>query len=165
MTLRSRLLPCAFAVGVMLVLPTVGRAQQDGARVGSGPIVDGDETRHALIYVYRNAGWAGRALEPPVLLDGVELATMDNKRYFSVWVEPGEHLISAGGGMTQACSPTRQSFGAGNVYYLEIRLLQANGAGCFYPDTIPNATFAKDEIAKLKPLNQDNVRHPAVRRQ
>ena len=73
---------------------------------------------------------------------------------------------SAGGGKTQACQPPmRDTFGSGNVYYVEIQLLQANGQGCFYPMTIPNATFAKGEISKLKPLNQDNVKHPAVRRQ
>jgi hypothetical protein len=174
MEVRGQLLLCAFGIGTVLLLPIAGFArQQQDTRAALGPVVGGDETHHALIYVYRNAGWAGRALKPRVLLDDVELVTMDNKRYFSLWVEPGQHSLSAGGGMTRACQArdglgralTSDTFESGMVYFVEIRLFSDSSGGCFFPLPIPNHAFGKGEISKLKPLDRENVRHPAVRLQ
>jgi hypothetical protein len=124
-----------------------------------GPEVTGDSTRHALVYVYRDSGFAGRVWDPPVTLDDVELVRMDNKRFFSVWVSPGTHSLDAGGGSTNSChSPASGELEPGMVYYLRLELV---GMACFTLRPV-NPDVARQAVAKLKPLNQSNVRHPAV---
>jgi uncharacterized protein DUF2846 len=159
---RPRLLLCMLGIGAFLSLPTAGFARQQAATPAAlGPVAVGDEAKHALIYFYRDAGWAGRALEPRVLLDDVELVKMDNKRYFSVWVEPGQHSLSAGGGWTQSCRPPlRSAFEPGMVYFVKIQLMFNS---CYFTLPIPDHAAAKTEMSKLKPLNTENFRHPAVR--
>ncbi|MCI0625456.1 MAG: tetratricopeptide repeat protein [Acidobacteria bacterium] len=125
-----------------------------------GPSSEGSEGSHALVYVYRTAGWTGRALEPSVLLDDVELVTMDNKRFFSVWVAPGEHWFDAGRGVTQSCEqPLRGQFRAGMVYFLRVELF----FGTCFGMKATNPDVAQKDITELKVLNPSNVRHNAVR--
>jgi hypothetical protein len=160
---RRRRLLGMLGIGAFLSLPIALFARQQAPSPAAlGPVAGGDEAKHALIYFYRDAGWSGRAHEPRVLLDDVELVTMDNKRYFSVWVEAGQHSLSAGGGWTQSCRPPLRSvFEPGQVYFFKIWL----ASDCYFTLEIPNHAAAKTEMSKLKPLNPKNVKHPAVRLQ
>src|SRR5215207_11154918 len=44
----------------------------------------------AVVIVYRPGKFTGKALEPSVFCDKVEVARMDNDRYFVLLLEPGE---------------------------------------------------------------------------
>jgi hypothetical protein len=138
-------------------LPSAAARTMASARVG--PDATGSTETHALIYVYRDVLWAGKALEPMVTLDGVELATMDNGRYFSVWVTPGRHTLDS------SCQvPTGGEFRQGLTYFLRMETRRRGLRGC----GILNGTepvFAQRILMKLKPLNASNVKNSAVRRQ
>ncbi len=132
---------------------------QQGALSKLGPDDNGALETHALVLVYRDAGWFGRALEPRVTLDDVELAAMDNKRYFGVWITPGVHSFEAGGGMTQSCQqPLTGEFQVGLVYSVRIDYYKT----CFFARAV-NPEVAEQDIKKLKPLNPSNIRHRAVK--
>jgi hypothetical protein len=47
----------------------------------------------ATVYVYRYKQFVGSALEPSVYCDEVQLARMDNGRYFAVRIDPGKHTF------------------------------------------------------------------------
>jgi hypothetical protein len=128
-----------------------------------GPVQYGQETTHALLYVYRSVHYKGRAVEPSVQVDNIELVRMDNNRYFSVWLAPGNHLLNAGG--QQGCH-TVNSFEHGKVYFFKLDIQTKNPwvLKCFsLTPTDPAA--AKQKLKDLKPLNRSNVRHNAVRLQ
>jgi hypothetical protein len=101
-------------------------------------------------------------VDPPVYLDDIELAAMDNKRFFSVWVEPGLHRLNAGGGHTQSCEVQLSGdFEAGKVYYVKVDIV---GLSCFMINP-RNPVVGQSDVSKLKPLSATDVRHPAVRLQ
>jgi trypsin-like peptidase/uncharacterized protein DUF2846 len=130
------------------------------ARPILGPSEDGVPDTHALLYVYRDSGFAGRVWDPPVTVDDVEVVRMDNKRYFSVWVVSGRHAVDAGGGSTQSCyRPVDNTFEAGHIYYLRMDIV---GPSCWALRTL-NPEVAERDIVTLKPLNPSNVHHKAVR--
>jgi len=47
----------------------------------------------ATVYVYRYKQFVGAALSPSVYCDDVQLARMENGRYFTTTVEPGKHIF------------------------------------------------------------------------
>lgn len=47
----------------------------------------------ATVYVYRYKQFVGSALGPSVYCDEVQLARMDNGRYFAVKIDPGKHAF------------------------------------------------------------------------
>jgi len=141
-------------------VPEPTSAPEPVAHTVLGPARDGKPETDALIYVYRDSGFAGRVWDPPVTVDDIELVRMDNKRYFSLWVAPGPHALDAGGGSTQSChSPVGGTFEAGHIYYLRMDLV---GLSCWTLRSL-NPDVAKKDVIKLKPLNPSNVRHNAVR--
>lgn len=49
----------------------------------------------ARLRVYRHKRYVGSALEPPIFIDGKEVAKADNGRYFTVKLMPGKHTIKS----------------------------------------------------------------------
>ena len=47
----------------------------------------------AVVYIYRPSKLMGKALEPSVFVDDIELGRMDNGRFFSLKLPPGKHLV------------------------------------------------------------------------
>jgi hypothetical protein len=47
----------------------------------------------ATVYVYRYKQFAGSAITPSVYLDEMQLARMENGRYFTVRMDPGKHIF------------------------------------------------------------------------
>ena len=47
----------------------------------------------AIVYIYRYKQFVGAALAPSVYCDDVQLARMENGRYFATTVEPGKHIF------------------------------------------------------------------------
>jgi hypothetical protein len=51
------------------------------------------DSSKATVYVYRYKQFVGSALAPSVFCDDVQLARMDNGRYFTVTVDSGKHIF------------------------------------------------------------------------
>jgi hypothetical protein len=117
-----------------------------------GPVQYGQEASHALLYVYRSVHYKGRAVDPSVQVDNVELVRMDNNRYFSIWLAPGNHMLNAGG--QQGCQ-TVNSFENGKVYFFKVDSHLKNPwvFKCFSV-TPTDPAPAKHKLKELKPLNQ-----------
>jgi len=61
--------------------------------VAATPIIASLSGELVTVYIYRQKKMVGGALEPSVFLDGIELARMDNGRYFVLKVAPGKHTV------------------------------------------------------------------------
>ena len=138
-------------------LPAAAARTTTLARVG--PDANGSTATHALVYVYRDVLWAGKALEPTITLDGVALVSMDNGRYFSVWVSPGHHAFDS------SCHlPTPINVQEGLRYFLRVETRRRGLKGCCLLNGV-EPVVAQRNLLKLKPLNAANVKNSAVRLQ
>ncbi len=107
----------------------------------------------ATVYIYRPKKYVGGALEPSIFCDGVELAKMDNGRYFVIKLPAGKHVVH----MTDPKKGYELNMGAGQTYYFRVGieagmfkgsgkiLLEANEKGA-------------SEVKKIKPLGTDKIR-------
>ncbi len=107
----------------------------------------------ATVYIYRPKKMVGRALEPSVFVDEIELARMDNGRYFAIKVKPGKHIIR----MTDDKKGYALDMGPGQTYYFRVGI----EAGMFKGHgkiTLDDADRAIKEIKKLQFIGQDKVK-------
>lgn len=113
------------------------------------------DTGDATVYVYRPKKIVGSALEPSVFVDDVELARMDNGRYFAIKVKPGKHIIR----MTDDKKGYALDMGAGQTYYFRVGIEAGvwKGQGKL---TLDDADRAVAEIKKLKFISTDKVKAP-----
>jgi hypothetical protein len=109
----------------------------------------------ATVYVYRPKKMVGSALEPSVFVDEVELARMDNGRYFAVKVKPGKHIVR----MTDDKKGYALDMAPGQVYFFRIGIEAGMWKG-HGKITLDDAERAKVEIKKLKFLSQDKIKAP-----
>lgn len=58
----------------------------------ASPAVAQDSAK-ATVYIYRYKQFVGAALSPSVYCDDLQLARMENGRYFTTTVEPGKHIF------------------------------------------------------------------------
>jgi len=63
------------------------------AQEKAAPSVTPQNSSKATVYIYRYKQFVGAALAPSVYCDDVQLARMDNGRYFATTVEPGKHIF------------------------------------------------------------------------
>jgi glucose/arabinose dehydrogenase len=107
----------------------------------------------AVVFVYRPGKLVGGALEPSVYCDGVEVARMDNGRYFVLLLDPGEHRIRT----TQEYKRVDLKLGAGEVAFVRVRIETGmmKGRGNVY---LADEADAAKELKKLKPLGADKVK-------
>ena len=107
----------------------------------------------ATVYVYRPKKMVGSALEPSVFVDDVELARMDNGRYFAIKVKPGKHIIR----MTDDKKGYALDMGAGQTYYFRVGIEAGvwKGQGKL---TLDDADRAVAEIKKLKFIGPEKVK-------
>jgi hypothetical protein len=63
------------------------------AQEKAAPSVPTQDSAKATVYVYRYKQFVGAALAPSVYCDDVQLARMENGRYFATTVEPGKHIF------------------------------------------------------------------------
>jgi len=80
---RATLYLLLFAVSI-----TASWAQEKAAPSGSP-----QDSAKATVYVYRYKQFVGAALAPSVYCDDVQLARMENGRYFATTIEPGKHIF------------------------------------------------------------------------
>jgi Protein of unknown function (DUF2846) len=71
------------------------------------------DSAKATVYVYRYKQFVGAALSPSVYCDDVQLARMENGRYFTTTVEPGKHIFRSNdeqSGIALLAAPGQQYF-------------------------------------------------------
>src|SRR5215468_10549217 len=59
----------------------------------AAPGANSQDSTKATVYVYRYKQFVGAALSPSVYCDDVQLARMENGRYFTTTIEPGKHIF------------------------------------------------------------------------
>ena len=106
-----------------------------------------------VVYIYRQKKMVGRALEPSVFCDGVELARMDNGRYFILSLSPGKHIIH----LTDDKKGYEIDMGAGQTYYfrvgIEVGMWKGNGK-----ILLESNEKGAEEIKKIKLIGADKVK-------
>jgi hypothetical protein len=107
----------------------------------------------AVVIVYRPGKLVGKALEPSVYSDGVEVARMDNGRYFVLLLDPGEHRIH----MTQDNKRVDLKLGAGEVAFVRIKIVMGMMKGRGEPSLADEEDAAKD-LKKMEPLGADKIK-------
>jgi hypothetical protein len=103
----------------------------------------------ATFVFYRPKRFYGSGLTPSVYVDGVEMARMDNGRYFVLTVKPGTIKLSS----SMKHDPTPTEAKAGKVEFFEMVILTGTwkGGGRLIPTP---AADAKEALKKLKPLDK-----------
>jgi hypothetical protein len=132
------------------------RFRVEGSRLIAVAAPAGSEPRDeglATVYIFRPNKLMGKALEPSVYCDGVELARMDNGRYLTLKLKPGRHTIH----MTNEKKGFDMDLRGGEEYYFRVGIeagfwkgqgkimLQENEKGIA-------------EVKKLKPLGSDKIK-------
>jgi hypothetical protein len=105
------------------------------------------------VFVYRPDKMAGGALEPSVFCDDVELARMDNGRYFALRLPSGKHMIH----MTDKKKGFLIDMGPGETYYFRVGVEAGmwKGHGKL---TLEDAQKALPEIKKIKFIGKDKIK-------
>jgi hypothetical protein len=105
------------------------------------------------VYIYRPGKLVGKALEPSVFCDGVELARMDNGRFLTLKLKPGKHMVH----LTDKKKGFETDMGGGQVYYFRVGIEMGmwKGQGKI---TLDDAEKGADEIKKLKPLDASKIK-------
>lgn len=107
----------------------------------------------ATVYIYRPKKILGGALEPSVYCDGVELARMDNGRYFVLKLTAGKHIIH----LTNEKKGYELNMAAGQTYYFRIGIEAGMWKGqgkILLEDNDKGAA----EVKKIKPLGADKIK-------
>ena len=111
----------------------------------------------ATVYIYRPKKMVGSALEPSVFVDEIELARMDNGRYFAIKVKPGKHIIR----MTDDKKGYALDMGPGQTYYFRVGVEAGMWKG-HGKITLDDADRAIKEIKKLQFIGQDKIKATAM---
>lgn len=114
-------------------------------------------TSDAIVYIYRPGKMMGKALEPSVFVDDIELARMDNGRYLALKLKPGKHIVH----MTEDKKGYAIDMGPGQTYYfrigIEMGMMKGHGK-----ITLDDADRAIKEIKKIKFIGKDKIKAPDV---
>ncbi len=108
----------------------------------------------AIIYVYRYKQFVGSGLEPSIYCDEVQLARMDNGRFFTVQVPAGHHVFRA----NDKQSGIEADFKAGQTYYIRTEIVAGfmKGHGRLILIAPEQGSF---EVKKLQPLSADKIKN------
>jgi hypothetical protein len=106
------------------------------------------------VYIYRPGKLVGKALEPSVFCDGVELARMDNGRFVTLRLTPGKHIIH----MTDKKKGFELDMGPGQEYYFRVGIEMGmwKGQGKLM---LEEKEKGEAEIKKLKPLDSSKIKN------
>jgi hypothetical protein len=83
------------------------------AQEKTAPSANSQDSAKATVFVYRYKQFVGAALAPSVYCDDVQLARMENGRYFTTTVEPGKHIFRSNdeqSGIVLLAAPGQQYF-------------------------------------------------------
>jgi len=108
----------------------------------------------AVVYVYRYKQFVGSALAPSVYCDEVQLARMENGRYFSVKLDPGKHSFRS----NDAQSGVELELKAGQEYFIRVEIatgmLKGHGRLLL---TAPEQGRYEVKSSQLKPLDAGKI--------
>ncbi len=138
--------------------PTVAATPQPAP--SPQPAADGMSARaagKAVVFIYRPGKMVGKALEPSVFVDGVEIGRMDNGRYIVVLLDPGEHRVH----MTQDNKRVDLKLGAGEVAFVRIKIVMGMMKGRGEP-VLADEEDAAEHLKKLEPLGADKYKANAL---
>jgi len=111
----------------------------------------------AVLFIYRPGKLVGKALEPSVFVDGVEIGRMDNGRYIVVLLDPGEHRVH----MTQDNKRVDLKLGAGEAAFVRIKIVMGMMKGRGEP-VLADEEDAAENLKKLEPLGADKYKANAL---
>lgn len=117
------------------------------------PAVPSRAEGKAVVIVYRPGKFAGKALEPSVFVDEVEVGRMDNDRYIVLLLEPGEHRIH----MTQKNKRVDVKLGAGEVAFVRVKIAMGLMKGRGEPSLADEEDAAK-ALKGMEPLGADKFK-------
>jgi len=108
----------------------------------------------AIVYVYRYKQFVGSALAPSVFCDEVQLARMENGRYFALNVDPGQHQFRS----NDVQSGIQLDVKAGHEYFIRVEIAAGfmKGHGRLVL-TAPEQGRYELQSNKLSPLDADKV--------
>ena len=108
----------------------------------------------ASVYVYRYKQFVGSALSPSVYCDEVQLARMENGRYFSVTLDPGQHTFRS----NDSQSGVQLDLQPGQEYFVRVEIAAGmmKGHGRLIL-TAPEQGRYELQSSKLKPLDANKV--------
>lgn len=114
---------------------------------------DAASDKKVTVYIYRRKSIVGAALEPSVFCDDVNLARMDNGRYFVLTLAPGKHVIH----MTDDKKGYELNMAAGQTYYFRVGIEAGmwKGSGKILLD---DEEKGASEVKKLKPLDAEKIK-------
>ena len=119
----------------------------------AAPAADAKQAQ-ARVYVYRYKQFVGGALEPSVYCDEVQLARMDNGRYFEVRIDPGKHTFHSNDPQAGVALDLK----AGQSYFIRVEiatgLMKGHGRLTLMS---PEQGSYELKSSKLKPLDPSKV--------
>jgi len=119
---------------------------------------DSDSTTgKATVYVYRYKQFTGSALAPSVYCDDVQLARMENGRYFAVKVEPGQHTFRSNDKQSGVALDVK----AGQQYFIRVEIAAGFMKGHGRLLLVAPEQGHYEISSKLKPLDSDKVEDKA----
>src|SRR5215472_4045020 len=116
------------------------------------------ESAKATVYVYRYKQFAGSALSPSVYCDEVQLARMDNGRYFAAKIGPGMHVFHS----NDKQSGVEMDVKPGQKYFIRVEIATGfmKGHGRLVLVPAEQGTYEL-QSSKLKPLDANKVDDPS----
>ena len=135
----------------VLILLALGTASLSAQTVTT-PRTDATQPK-VSVYVYRYKQFVGSALQPSVYCDEVQLARMENGRYFAVKIEPGKHTFRS----NDQQSGVELDLKAGQEYFLRVEIATGmlKGHGRLVLTAPEQGRF--EVKAGLKPLDEGKV--------
>lgn len=110
----------------------------------------------ATVYIFRERLYAGSALKPSVYCDGVELARIQNGRYFRVRLDPGRHTFRSTAQEPDVALVAKP----GEVYYLQVEIVPHGFKGRARLTLLPPGE-SPYTIRDLRALDADMVKDRA----
>jgi len=120
---------------------------------GTTQATDKGDTK-ATVFVYRYKQFTGSALSPSVYCDEVQLAKMENGRYFTVRIDPGKHIFHS----NDKQAGIELDLKAGQQYFVRVEIATGfmKGHGRLLL-VAPEQGSYELKSSKLKPLDADKV--------
>ena len=108
----------------------------------------------ATVHIYRYKQFVGGALEPSVYCDEIQLARMDNGRYFAAMVDSGKHTFRSNDTQSGIELDTK----AGQEYFIRVEIATgfAKGHGRLVLMSPEQGSYEL-KSKKLKPLDASKV--------
>lgn len=111
----------------------------------------------ATVYVYRYKQFVGSALSPSVFCDDAQLARMENGRYFTVKMEPGQHVFHSNDKQAGVALDLK----AGQEYFIRVEIATGFMKGHGRLVLVAPEQGRYEINSKLKPLDSDKVEDTA----